>query len=101
MDKYKQLKEQVSLHDYCDHYLIRRGQKFVCPNCGSGLHRNGTPAFSIMPGDKRFTCFSCGIKGDVFDLAGIVNGTSDKNVQCEAVASFARGSNSLFTGNSL
>lgn len=84
MSDYERVKAAVSLQEYAEDNLQRAGRSFVCPACQSGTGANKTPAFSIR-GDS-FKCFSCGAGGDVFDLAGILNGTDSKAEQLEAVA---------------
>ena len=87
IDNFAAVKDLVSLRDYLDATLVRKGRDFICPLCGSGTHENGTPAFKIK--DDRWKCFSCGTSGDVFDMAGIVNNTDDKAEQLRIVADFA------------
>lgn len=53
---------------------------YVCPLCGSGSGRNGTGAFSIKDGTS-WKCFSCNERGDIFDLFGAINSTTDHNQQ--------------------
>lgn len=85
---FEQIKSQVHIRDYADAHLERKGRDaYVCPSCGSGTGPKRTAAFHLK--DERFKCFSCGIGGDVFDLAGVVNGTEDKREQVRAVADWA------------
>ena len=85
---FEQIKSQVHIREYADAHLERKGRDaYVCPSCGSGTGPKRTAAFHLK--DERFKCFSCGIGGDVFDLAGIVNGTEDKREQVRAVADWA------------
>lgn len=58
---------------------------YVCPLCGSGKGKNGTGAFSIK-GDTRWKCFSCNAGGDIFDLYGAINGTTDHNEQLRGIS---------------
>ena len=53
---------------------------YVCPLCNSGAGKNGTGAFSIKDG-IRWTCFSCGEAGDIFDLIGKVENITDYTQQ--------------------
>ena len=85
----EEIKGSVSLRAYCEGNLHKHGRKFICPACGSGNGPNHTPAFSIMSNDRKWKCFACGTVGDVFDLAGIVNGTTDKAEQKRIVAEWA------------
>ena len=95
MGDYENVKARASLKDYAEQHLerARSGGKYVCPVCGSG--GSGEPgsdsAFSITADGNRWTCFgSCGGKGgDIFDLAGAVNGTEDKAEQLRIVAEWA------------
>lgn len=86
-DTFQEVKESISLQAYAEAKLERKGKGYVCPSCKSGHGPKGTPAFSIK-GDK-WKCFSCGKGGDVFDLAGIIEGTDDRRRQLEAVAYWA------------
>ena len=84
-----EIKGSVSLRAFCEAHLERKGRNFICPACGSGTKKNGTPAFSIQSNDRQWKCFSCDKSGDVFDLAGILNGTDDKAEQRRIVAEWA------------
>lgn len=89
-DDFERVKSNISLMAFCDsHGMEKRGRDtYVCPACGSGNGKSRTAAFKVFD-DSRWTCFSCGKGGDVFDLAGILNGTEDRNEQLEAVSSWA------------
>lgn len=50
---------------------------YCCPVCGSGNGAKGTGAFSIDKKKNRYTCFSCGASGDIFDLIGVIYHTTD------------------------
>lgn len=85
---FEQIKSQVHIRDYADALLEKKGRDaYVCPSCGSGTGPKRTAAFHLN--GERFKCFSCGIGGDVFDLAGILNGTDSKREQARAVAEWA------------
>lgn len=58
---------------FCQDNLELKGKKFICPYCGSGTGKNGTPAFSLFDDNTRFKCFSCGMSGDIYDLAKYLN----------------------------
>lgn len=58
---------------------------YVCPLCGSGKGKNGTGAFSIKNGTS-WKCFSCNAGGDIFDLYGAINGTTDHNEQLRGIS---------------
>jgi replicative DNA helicase len=58
---------------------------YVCPLCGSGTGKNGTGAFSIKNGTS-WKCFSCNAGGDIFDLYGAINGTTDYNEQLRGLS---------------
>jgi replicative DNA helicase len=58
---------------------------YVCPLCGSGTGKSGTGAFSIKDG-KSWKCFSCNAGGDIFDLYGAINGTTDYNEQLRGLS---------------
>lgn len=87
MSDYERIKEAVSLQEYAEARLAKMGRLYVCPSCGSGTGPSKSPAFSIK-GDM-FKCFSCGIGGDVFDLAGVLESTDDKARQLASVAAWA------------
>lgn len=87
MSDYERIKEAVSLQEYAEARLTKMGRLYVCPSCGSGTGPSKSPAFSIK-GDM-FKCFSCGIGGDVFDLAGVLESTDDKARQLASVAAWA------------
>ena len=61
------------LLSFCQDNLELKGKKFICPYCGSGTGKNGTPAFSLFDDNTRFKCFSCGMSGDIYDLAKYLN----------------------------
>ena len=58
---------------------------YVCPLCGSGTGKSGTGAFSIKNGTS-WKCFSCNAGGDIFDLYGAINGTTDHNEQLRGIS---------------
>lgn len=53
---------------------LNRYRQGVCPLCGSGTGAKKTGAFSVRADGQGWTCFSCGERGDVFDLAEKVEG---------------------------
>lgn len=71
---------KIRLPDYVESITQKsKGRNmYVCPLCGSGSGAHGTGAFSVKDG-VRWTCFSCGKGGDIFDLYGAINGTEDFN----------------------
>lgn len=83
------MKGAADLRAYAAAKLERepRGRGYVCPACGSGSRKDS--AFSITRDGRHWECFSCGAGGDVFDLAGAVLGTEDRNAELEEVAGFA------------
>lgn len=62
----------------------RGANMYVCPLCGSGTGQHGTGAFSVK--QNRWKCFSCGKGGDIFDLYGAMNGTTDFNAQLKGLS---------------
>lgn len=54
---------------------------YICPLplCHSGTGKNKTGAFSVR--GNKWHCFSCGEKGDIFDLYGKINAVTDYNEQ--------------------
>lgn len=83
------IKNQVTIKDYAAAVLEPKGKSYICPKCGSGNGKNGTPAFSITADGQHCKCFSCDLEGDIFDLAGAVNNTTNKYEQAQAVAAWA------------
>ena len=59
---------------------------YVCPLCNSGEGKNGTGAFSINSNKTEWKCFSCNAGGDIFDLYGAINATTDYNKQLEELS---------------
>lgn len=89
-DDFERIKGNISLTAFCDsHGMEKRGRDtYVCPACHSGEGPRHTAAFKVFD-DSRWTCFSCRRAGDVFDLAGILNGTEDKREQLATVCEWA------------
>lgn len=79
-----QLKPYLS--DYAGAHLRRSGNQYICPFCGSGTGQHHTGALSIDSSGQRWTCFACGNRGDIFDLAGQVEGISGAMDQLRYVA---------------
>lgn len=50
-----------------------------CPFCHSGDKVKNTPAFHLTNNNTKYSCFSCGAKGDIFDLVEHMEGISFKN----------------------
>lgn len=59
------------LLEFCQDNLTLKGKKYICPYCGSGTGKNGTPAFTIY--DTKFFCHKCEQGGDIYDLAKQLN----------------------------
>lgn len=89
LSRFGETREAVPLREYAEANLEHGHGGLICPVCGSGKGPNGTPAFSIQPDGQRWHCFSCGNGGDVFDLAGAVNGVEDRLQQLDAVREWA------------
>ena len=68
------------LAEYAETHLTRsKGRnQYNCPFCGSGTGPKGTGAFTVYPENHQYKCFSCGVSGDIFDLAAQVEGVHDK-----------------------
>ena len=65
---------------------------YICPLCGSGTGRNHTGAFSVFTGEdnkRRWQCFSCQKKGDLYDLIENIEGLTDLNDQAKYAADLA------------
>lgn len=82
-DEYSEVKNRASLADYANQKLEHVTGGLVCPCCGSGKGPKRTPAFSIK--GQRWKCFACQAGGDIFDLAGAINSTQDKQEQLRVV----------------
>jgi len=52
--------------------LRGRGRRFFCPVCQSDGNPHKTPDLSVGP--KGFTCFKCGLKGDLLKLIQVAGG---------------------------
>lgn len=84
---FAQVKAQASCKSIADKLLERKGKQWICPKCGSGTHKNGTPAFNVTPDGKHWSCFVCNPEGgDCFELVGMALGIEDKRAQLEKVA---------------
>lgn len=89
-DDFERVHAAADLKRYAAEHLNPIGKSWECPACHSGAGPNRSPAFSIMPDGGRWKCFACGRGGDVFDLAGIVEGCGeDRAAQLRAVAAWA------------
>ena len=93
LSPFQEIKQSTSLKEYAEAKLERAkgGNRYVCPFCHSGGHGNAgsDSAFSVK--GERFSCFSCGKGGDIFDLAGAVEGidANDQRAKLAAVARWA------------
>lgn len=85
-NNFETVKRAASIRDYCERHLEPKGSTWICPKCGSGAGPNGTPALKLYEDEGHVYCHACGNNFDVFDLAGIVNGTDDKLEQLSIVA---------------
>jgi hypothetical protein len=65
MSVFAQVKDKVDILDAADLYglEVSRTKKAICP-----FHNDTHPSLSFK--GERYTCFSCGAKGDVIDLVG-------------------------------
>lgn len=94
---YAQLRELVSLADYCNGELEVRTRYASgdpctcnCPACPSGTGPRGSAAFTLNPREPlKAHCFSCGRSFDVFDVAGAVHATDRLAEQAAIVAEWA------------
>lgn len=54
----------------CTDYLKKATHGgYICPECGSGAHKNGSGALHYYPATNTCYCFVCGSSFDVIDLA--------------------------------
>lgn len=86
---YNRAREELKprLKDYVESITSKSkgANMYVCPICGSGTGKSGTGAFSIKNGTS-WKCFSCNAGGDIFDLYGAINGTTDHNEQLRGLS---------------
>lgn len=82
MGKIEEIKNTLSLEAVCEEVLerARRGQKYVCPYCGSGGHGGSSSdsAFSIRNNDRAH-CYACGEFFDAIDVVAIGKYGLDKS----------------------
>ena len=91
MSDYERVKAAASLKDYAEQHLEHGREKntYICPKCKSGKGKNKTAAFQPMPDGMRMKCFACGWKPDIYELAGVLNGTDEPTEQLRIVADWA------------
>jgi hypothetical protein len=81
------IKQAVSIYDIAASYtnLKGRGDKYkgLCP-----IHNERNPSFHIDNRKGIFTCFSCGAKGDIFDLVEQKEGIEFKDAINFIVANY-------------
>ena len=91
--------EQFKTPQLLENYILsatrpsKERNKYICPFCGSGTKKNGTGALSIdkRRGGTSWKCFACGLSGDIFDFAGYLHNTDNKDEQLQIVAQFVNG----------
>ena len=80
--EFVQAKNQIKqkFMEYVSEHLTPSKSKnqYICPFCASGTGPKATGAFTVYPEKNRYKCFSCGLSGDIFDLAAQIEGISDK-----------------------
>lgn len=88
MSDYEEIKERADLNEYAAQHLTPGREKgsYICPFCDSGTGKNKTAGFKITPDGMKWHCFACNRTGDVYDLAGHLNGTDDRAEQLRIVA---------------
>ena len=91
MGDFENVKERADLREYAAQHLEHGREKdtYVCPKCKSGTGRNKTAAFQPMPDGMRMKCFACDWKPDIYELAGVLNGTDEPTEQLRIVADWA------------
>jgi 5S rRNA maturation endonuclease (ribonuclease M5) len=75
-----------NLHNYIEDWSsINRNKKFRCFNSSAHRRNDNDPSASIVPGtnNRYWTCFGCGIKGDIFKAVAHREGISNFNEQAE------------------
>ena len=74
-EKVRRLKDGLSGRQVAERLGLRgRGRRFFCPACQSDGGK--TPDLSVS--DFGFSCFKCGVKGDLIALVQLVNGADFK-----------------------
>jgi len=74
--KLQEVKESADILALCQSYGLKtekRGKDFFtsCP-----FHEDDKPSLSVTPGKNLFHCFSCGEKGNVYQLVQKLDGVS-------------------------
>ena len=64
--------------------------KYACPICGSGTRPGGDGAFSIDKDEIHGTCFSCGFRGDIFDLYAARDGITLVDATRAVIAKYGK-----------
>ena len=63
----------IPINTYLDQITTKKGNKYICPFCGSGTGPRRTPGGSIDPTTNKFSCFACdNMEMDIFDLVAKV-----------------------------
>lgn len=91
-DDFETVKAAARIQDFAAGFLQKsRGGAYCCPLCGSGTRGTASSdgALSVTSDGRHWECMSCGANGDVFDMAGLMYGLTDKKEQLKAVASWA------------
>lgn len=72
--------QKEAIRGYLSNYVAEiteksKGRQYICPLCASGTGKNRTGAFTLNPATNftTWTCFSCGQKGDIFELYQKIN----------------------------
>lgn len=86
------------LEEYLEAVTEKKGNKYICPLCGSGSGNNGnyTPALSVN--GEKWNCFSCNNGGDIFTLIALQNGL-DSSKDFYKVLDFAAAALSITVDN--
>lgn len=73
MNKITHIKQQTN----CLSYLQNHGVQIIMGkniNCPLGTHEDKNPSFGLFENGDKFKCQSCGVHGDVIDLATLIHG---------------------------
>lgn len=71
------LKGMVTIARYCEHELrlpLRPAGRNLTGRCPFPDHEDRSPSFSVSPMKQLWTCHGCHRGGDIFTLAGLLNG---------------------------
>ena len=75
-------KYKSRIREYLDRCGVQSRGKYI--RCPSPLHEDKNPSCEIY--DDGYKCYSCGVYGDIYDVAGLLHGVTDVNEQYKLVS---------------